>query len=53
MKKDHEENVVCEEIPEAIYQNLIARQRKVCLETALTVKQHREIVKRERAAKKC
>lgn len=39
-------------MPEEIYQNLIDRSKKVSLDTAMTVSQHREIVKRERAERK-
>ncbi|UWF68577.1 MULTISPECIES: hypothetical protein [unclassified Brucella] len=41
-----------EVIPEEIYQYLIDRSRKVSLDTAMTVSEHREIVKRERAERK-
>lgn len=52
MVPKNEEIVDFDGMPDEIYQNLIDRSRKVSLDTAMTVSQHREIMKRERAERK-
>ncbi|MES5097843.1 hypothetical protein ABUK73_06400 [Agrobacterium sp. BA1120] len=52
MEREYGEAEEFSGMPEQVYQDLLRRSRQISLETSLTVAEHREIVRRERAQRK-
>jgi hypothetical protein len=52
MDGDRQERQEFAEMPEQVYQDLLRRSKQVSAETALSVGEHREIVRKERAQRK-